>query len=409
MQRLIGLMSGTSLDGLDVALVRVEEGSGARPGWTLEAFISRPYPPERRARLLEAITAGTPPALARLHADLGEWFAEGVIDLLDGAAVDPRDVTAIGSHGQTIWHEPPAGGTRGVTLQLGDPATLAARTGIDVVADFRAADVAAGGEGAPLVPWPDHLLFSVPGRGRIVLNIGGIANLTWLPPGGDPAEVIAFDTGPGNVLIDHATVLASGGQDSFDAGGRRAAAGRVLPDVLRDLLADPFFDRPPPRSTGRERFGPARVEQLAARLGLEQPGDAGWNDLLATLAELTAVTLAEAIHRWVPVAGLHEVLIAGGGSHNRHLVARLGAALQARGIAAPLRTGAEALGVDPDAREAVAFAILAWAHLEGRSANLPQVTGAAGPRVLGSFTPAPRALDPAHGARRVAGGRGAAR
>lgn len=387
MRRVVGLMSGTSVDGIDAALLRIDGGGADHLEWRLEAFASVPWAAERRARILSALSSGTPETLTRLHADLGEWFAEATLHLLRSAGVEPDQVAAVGSHGQTVWHQPPVDGRRGATLQLGDPATIAARTGIDVVSDFRSADVAAGGEGAPLVPWPDRMLFSA-GHGRVVLNIGGMANLTWLPARGSTERVVAFDTGPGNVLIDGAAGLASGGRDTFDDRGRGAAAGRVRTDLLDELLGDPFFDRPPPRSTGREHFGPAMVEALAARLELVAGEGAGWNDLLATLTEFTAVSVADAIARWVP-GEVGEVLVAGGGAHNAVLVARLTAALAERGVEAPVRTGSEALGLDPDAREAAAFALLAWAHLERLPANLPEATGARGPRVLGSFTPAP--------------------
>ncbi len=231
MRRFVGVMSGTSCDGVDVALLEVYPDGVMR----LRAFQTSSYPEARRARILEAVASGSAEALAGLHVDLGEWFAEAVGAALEDAGVDAADVEAIGSHGQTVWHRPPEPDRRGATLQLGDPATLAARTGIPVVSDFRAADVAAGGHGAPLVPWPDRELFSVEGRARIVLNIGGMANLTWLPARGDDADPIAFDTGPGNVLIDAAAGLASGGRERCDTGGARAARGTIDLELLRVL------------------------------------------------------------------------------------------------------------------------------------------------------------------------------
>lgn len=389
MRRVVGLMSGTSVDGIDAALMRVEDVADDASRWTFEAFESRPFPAERRARILDALGAGTPATLTDLHALLGEWFAESTLHLLASAGVEPGEVTVIGSHGQTVWHRPPGAAERGATLQLGDAATLAARTGIDVISDFRAADVAAGGEGAPLVPWPDRVLFAVEDRSRVVLNLGGMANLTWIPPRHDEAPLVAFDTGPGNVLLDAAVTLATAGADTFDRAGAGAAKGTVLADLLRELLADPFFSRPPPRSTGRERFGPALVTSVAERMGLVPGPAAGWNDLLATFTEFTAVTVADAIATWVRPREISEVVVAGGGAHNPVLLERLRSALEARGLAVPLTTGSASLGLDPDAREAAAFAVLAWAHLEGVPGNLPEVTGALGPRVLGSFTPAP--------------------
>lgn len=391
MRRVVGLMSGTSVDGIDAALLRIASDASGEVRWSLDAFESVAYTPARRERILSVLSLGTPQTLAHLHADLGEWFAECAMHLLTVAGIEPDQVAVIGSHGQTVWHQPPEDGARGVTLQLGDPATLAARTGIDVVSDFRSADVAAGGEGAPLVPWPDRLLFSVPEQSRVIVNIGGMANLTWLPPRGSSAPALAFDTGPGNVLIDHAASLASGGASTCDRDGVGAAAGQIDRELLAELLADPFFDRAPPRSTGREHFGPARVDQLARRRGLEVAHSFGWNDLLATLTELTARTIADAIGRWLPSDGVGEVVLAGGGAHNPVLVDRLRHALLEGGVSAPLRTGSAALGLDPDAREAAAFAMLAWAHLERLPANVPEATGASGPRVLGSLTPAPAA------------------
>lgn len=390
MRRFVGLMSGTSVDGIDAALVAIAGTPPDAVVWRLEAFHTRAFDAARRARILAALCAGTPATLTALHADLGEWFAEAVTALLDEAGVAHTEVAAIGSHGQTVWHTPPGPDARGATLQLGDPATLAARTAIAVVSDFRSADVAAGGQGAPLVPWPDRVLLAVPDRARVLLNIGGIANLTWVPPRGDATPPVAFDTGPGNVLIDAAAALASGGRERFDAEGRRAASGSVDGRLLAELLGDLFYDVAPPRSTGREYFGVALVEALAARRGLVVGAEAGWADLLATLTALTAVSVADAIARWVRPRAVDEVVVAGGGAHNVALVDALRVALAERGVDAPVHTGAQALGVDPDAREAVAFALLAWAHLEGVAGNVPSCTGASGPRVLGSLTPAPR-------------------
>ncbi|MBT8335148.1 MAG: anhydro-N-acetylmuramic acid kinase [Gemmatimonadetes bacterium] len=377
-------MSGTSMDGVDVALLdRRAEGA-----WRLAAFATTAYSEGRRRRLLDAISAGSAESLTGLHADLGEWFAEAVLGLLARADVDPGDIEAIGSHGQTVWHRPPRSDRRGATLQLGDPATLAARTGIGVVSDFRTADMAAGGQGAPLVPWPDRELFSVEGRTRVVLNVGGMANLTWLAPRGAEAAPVAFDTGPGNVLIDAAAERVSEGGERCDRDGIRAARGTVDRELLAALRAHAFYDRPPPRSTGREEFGAPLVDALVRERGIAADSSAG-DDLIATLTALTAVTVAEAMARWVRPRPIDEVVVAGGGVHNPTLMAWLREALGAEGIDAPLRTDARALGMDPDAREAAGFAVLAWAHRDGLPGNLPSVTGASGPRVLGSWTPAP--------------------
>jgi anhydro-N-acetylmuramic acid kinase len=289
-------------------------------------------------------------------------------------------VDAVGSHGQTVWHRPPAGATRGATLQLGDPATIAERTGISVVSDFRTRDMAAGGQGAPLVPWVDRLLFSLPDRARALQNIGGIGNVTWVPPRGSTETVLAFDTGPGNALMDTAVEIATGGRMTFDRDGKLAARGEVDETLLADLLRHPYFAAEPPKSTGREEFGRPFVERLVAATAPE--GDRDWLDLVATLTELTARSIADAYRRWIVPRGVEQVVLTGGGARNPTLVRRIQSLLD------PLEVvGGEVLGVDPECKEAVAFAVLAWAHLRGIPANVPTATGAAGPRVLGSFTP----------------------
>lgn len=382
----IGLMSGTSLDGVDAALVRLE---GDAPEWRVEAFIARPYPPERRERIHAAIQEGGAPELCALHATLGEWFAEAALAACAEAGVAPEEVDLIGSHGQTVWHEPPSPGCRGSTLQLGCPATIAERTGIPVVSDFRARDTAAGGEGAPLVPWVDRLLFAHPERRRILQNIGGMANLTRVPRRGEDAPLLAFDTGPGVALVDAAVDLATGGKRSFDEDGRRAAAGQVDEGVLEELLAHPFLHRPPPKSTGRETFGRPMVAALAERF--RAGPEPRWDDLVATLTEMTARSIAGAVRRWVLPEGADELILTGGGARNPELVRRIGRAIDPL----PVRT-ADALGLDPEAKEAVAFAVLAWAFARQDAGNVPEATGARGPRLLGSFTPgaAARGLRP---------------
>ena len=381
--RIVGLMSGTSLDGVDAALVEVTgEGIGDVRTHVVHA-LTLPYDDARRAAIHDGIRAGTAEALCGLHAELGEWLAEAVVRVCQAANVELSSVDAVGSHGQTVWHRPPAGGRRGATLQLGDAATIAERTGIAVVSDFRTRDIAAGGHGAPLVPWVDQLLFALPDRSRALQNIGGIGNVTRVPPRDSDEPVFAFDTGPGNALIDAAVEIATGGKLNFDRDGRLAARGVVDESLLADLLRHPYFAAEPPKSTGREEFGRPFVAKLVELL--EPEGDQDWMDLVATLTELTARTIADAYQRWLIPRGLDEVVLTGGGAKNPTLVARIAALLDPL----PLVDGAS-LGVDPEAKEAVAFAVLAWAHLRGIPANLPSATGAAGPRVLGSFTPGAR-------------------
>lgn len=380
--RIIGLMSGTSLDGIDAALVRFD-GELHDLEWQLEAFVSHEYDARRRDQIHRAIEKGDAPSLCRLHAQLGEWLAEAALAVCARAGADPTSIDLIGSHGQTVWHEPPANGERGATLQLGCPATIAERTGIDVVSDFRTRDVAAGGHGAPLVPWADRYLFSAPDRVRVLQNIGGMANLTRVPPRGSDEPLFAFDTGPGNALIDAAVQLSTGGARTFDAGGALARAGKVDESLLESLLAHPFFSAEPPKSTGREVFGRPYVAALARDQRVEERN--AWPDLIATLTEFTARTIADAVHRWVLPRGADEVVVSGGGANNPVLMQRL------RELLAPLPVvDGRSVGFDTDAKEAIAFAGLAWAHVHRIPGNVPEATGAEGPRVLGSFTPAAR-------------------
>ena len=378
--RLIGLMSGTSLDGVDAALVDVEGSGPDDVRIRVVHSLTVPYDDERRRLSHEAIVAGSAEALCGLHAELGEWLAEAALAVCAAAGVDIATVDAIGSHGQTVWHRPPAEGRRGATLQLGDAATIAERTGRPVVSDFRTRDVAAGGQGAPLVPWTDQLLFAVPDRTRALQNLGGIGNVTRVPPRGSAEPVFAFDTGPANALIDAAVEIATGGRHRFDRDGRLAARGRVDEALLADLLRHPYFHAEPPKSTGREEFGRPFVERLVE--AIQPEGDQDWMDLIATLTELTARTVADAYARWMVPRGVDEVVLTGGGARNPVLAGRIRTLLDPL----PVLDGG-ALDVDPDAKEAVAFALLAWAHLRGIPANLPSATGAAGPRVLGSLTP----------------------
>ena len=317
----------------------------------------------------------------RLDASLGEWFASAVRDVCEVASVEIRDLGAIGSHGQTVWHIPPTDAERGATLQLGNAATLAERTGAPVISDFRSRDVAVGGHGAPLAPWLDQLLFSAEDRRRAIQNLGGMANVTWLPPVQSPEPVIAFDTGPGVALIDGAVRRATSGGLPYDQDGAMALRGRVNESLLTALLDDAYFRAPPPKSTGREHFGRAFLDRVVTGL---DPGEdeKAWCDLVATLTTFTAHSITEAYRAWVLPRGLDEVFLVGGGANNLALVQAIKQELDS----VPVRNGME-LGVDPDAREALAFAFLAWAHLNGIAGNIPSVTGAEAPRVLGSMTP----------------------
>ncbi len=364
----IGLMSGTSLDGIDAVLVR-----GDAPDCRLAALAhaSAPFDEALRSELL-ALNASGPDELHRAALAalaLAEGYALVVQDLLARAGVAAKDITALGAHGQTVRHRPQTFGGSGYTIQLLDGAVLAERTGIDVVCDFRRRDVAAGGQGAPLVPAFHAAQFAVPGEDVALLNLGGIANLTLLHADG---RVRGFDTGPANVLMDGWCRRHLG--QPFDAAGTWAAGGRVDPALLARWLAEPYFSLSPPKSTGRDLFD---LAWLDARL----PLDAAPQDVMATLAELTARSAAEALQR--ELSKTRRLAVCGGGAFNAHLMARLAALLPGVRV-----ESTAALGVPPDQVEAMAFAWLAQAFVERRPGNLPAVTGAAGPRALGALYPA---------------------
>lgn len=379
---LVGLMTGTSADAVDAALVRFT-GVGLECRHEILRYEEAPLEPALRREILEVASAGEVALerLMRLDAALGERYAAAVLELLALAGVAPAAVTAIGSHGQTVRHLPRAGnGGQALTLQIGSAAVLAERTGIAVVSDFRARDTAAGGEGAPLVPLCDWWLFRTPEESRVLLNLGGIANVTYLPRGGALADVVAFDTGPGNVLLDALAERASDGARRHDEGGASAARGVAHEALLSELLSDPFFALTPPRSTGRERFGRGYAEKLGAvgrDLGLSE------DDLMATAVELTAASISEAVTRFlVPRGGVDVVAASGGGVMNPVLMRALSRRLSPASL-----VPTDALGVHAPGKEALAFAFLAHQTLCGLAGNVPGATGASRPVVLGHITP----------------------
>jgi len=361
----VGIMSGTSLDGVDIALTSFPPAS---PRATLIGALCLPLPPDLRSDLLALCQPGAD-EVRRAGVAGQQWArlaAQGVNQLLQQHGISASQVAAIGSHGQTIRHHPESG----FSVQIGAPALLAELCGIDVISDFRSRDLAAGGEGAPLVPAFHAWLLSDPEQSRVLINIGGFANLTLLS--GDE-QVCGFDSGPGNVLLDYWTQQHTG--QLFDADGTWARSGQVIPGLLDRLLQDPYFSRTAPKSTGREYFHPAWLQQhLDGRH--DRPAD-----VQATLLELTARTIAEAL------AGCQSqpeaVYICGGGARNGFLMERLQQLLVPR----PVQSTA-ALGVDPDWMEAMAFAWLAWRCQLRQSGNLPAVTGAKGKRILGAIYPA---------------------
>jgi anhydro-N-acetylmuramic acid kinase len=366
----VGLMSGTSLDGVDAALVRIDGPTHA----TLLDFVTRPYDDSERAELRAALDPGAragAAAFARLHVRIAEWAADAIQVLLAQSHTPASELGFIAFPGQTVWHEPPT-----VTWQLGEPAVLAERFGVKVVSGFRPRDVAAGGQGAPLVPMADVLLFAAADHPRVLLNLGGMANLTYVPRRAQEEGVLAFDTGPGVAVIDGVARLVDA-RRSYDRDGLIAAKGSANEELLAELLGDSFFAAAPPKSTGRERFGDQYARDLHRRL----PGPDG----VATAVALTARSVADAIGRWVP--GDAEVVASGGGCHHPGLMAALRHGLDALPGRHPLRTFEE-LFFPGDAKEAVAFALLGYLTLHGQPGNVPAATGASGSRVLGAVTPA---------------------
>jgi anhydro-N-acetylmuramic acid kinase len=365
----LGLISGTSADSIDSVLVSFSRGVPQ-----LLASHAHPWPTPLRERMLALAqneTALDLDAFGRLDVEIGHRFADAALHLLEHSGTPATAVRAIGSHGQTLRHRPT--GTYPFTLQLGDPSVIAERCGIDVVADFRRADIAAGGQGAPLLPALHAMLLARPGHARVVLNLGGIANITVL---GADGRVLGFDTGPANGLLDAWCLRQCG--EPFDRDGAYAASGRLDAGLLDALLADPYFALPPPKSTGREHFHLDWLATHAPSAALDPA------DVQATLLELTARSVATAIVQHAPDA--EEVLACGGGVHNGALMRRLGELLAPRALLSTSR-----YGVDPDFLEATAFAWLARQRLLGLPGNLPAVTGARGPRVLGAIYSAPAA------------------
>ncbi len=359
-----GLISGTSMDGVEAVLLEITDGA-----FTLRHALHLDYPASLALRLKRAVAAPDACGLdefGALDAEVGEVFASAAAALLEQSGVPASAVRAIGSHGQTLLHRPR--GTRRYTLQAGDPNRIAERTGIDVVADFRRRDLAAGGEAAPLVPAFHAAAFGVAGQDRAVVNIGGIANITTLQADG---RVGGFDTGPGNCLMDLWAEEHLGAP--CDRGGALAAQGTVKPALLETLLAEPYLALPPPKSTGRELFHRAWLAPALAR----HPGSPA--DVMATLNEYTATTIAAALQA-VPGFAPDELLVCGGGAFNDELMRRLAARLPQQKVMSTATRG-----IPPDQVEAALFAWLAWRFLQGQPGNVTAVTGARGPRVLGGL------------------------
>ncbi|HEX7697099.1 MAG TPA: anhydro-N-acetylmuramic acid kinase [Candidatus Acidoferrum sp.] len=383
----LGMMSGTSADGIDVALARI---SGAPPNLNAKLLdhTSVKFPSALRKKILRVaeqhpITAG---ALSQLNFRLGDLLGGAALAACRKFRIPPKKIALIGSHGQTIFHQgkpvnflarPTAS-----TLQIGEPAIIAARTGITTVGDFRPADIALGGQGAPLVPYVDYLLYRHPKLGRVSLNLGGIANVTVLPRAAKPQQVFAFDTGPANMLIDALVSHFTRGRRRFDENARLASQGRSIPALLDELLCDPYLKLTPPKSTGREYYGNAYLKKF---LALGQRYRAKPNDLIRAATIFTALSVVDALNRFViPNTKIQQLIVSGGGARNPLILAQLSAALPGIEVLPSSR-----LGIPEDAKEAFAFALLAYETLHQRPANLPSATGARGPAILGKIYYAP--------------------
>ena len=377
--KVIGLISGTSADGIDAAIVEIE---GAPPSLSVDliSFTFVPFGADRRQRIFALFdpSTSTVDRICQMNFALGEWFAAAALQAIDEAGLIPSDVSLIGSHGQTIYHSVEVESPVKSTLQIGEAAVIAEQTGLTTVADFRVADVATGGQGAPLVSYMDWLLLRHPEHTRAVQNIGGIANVTCLPAEDNPAGILAFDTGPGNMLIDYAANRATAGTQTFDQDGALAVRGQVDKNLLAELMSHPYLAHPIPKTTGREQFGTqfgAQVWAQAEALGLSG------EDIIATCTAFTAASIADAYRRFLPVLPA-EVIVGGGGANNLTLLAMLAERLAPASVMTH-----QALGLSSDAKEAMAFAVLAYETIHGRPGNLPTCTGAGKQTILGKITP----------------------
>lgn len=378
----VGLMSGTSLDGIDAGLVRISEGDSVQ----VEPiqFTSIPYTEDMKEKILQLCDPESSRLedISNMNMLLGELFAEAALAVINKAGMNREDISLISSHGQTIYHQPDsvqlAGHHVASTLQIGDISVIAERTGITTVGDFRTRDVAVGGQGAPLVPYADYLLFKENKFGRVLVNIGGISNLTILPKGCTEEDVLAYDTGPGNMIIDAFTTWATNGKQSYDRDGILASKGRVHEEWLSKLLDHPYFSLEPPKSTGRELYGKEYAKKMWAEADLFQMTD---NDKIATVTDLTAKSIAQEIEKFVAQSDIQEVLISGGGRYNSTLMSRIQYYLPDH----VALKGTEEYGMPSDAKEAIVFALLGYQCLNKKPNNLPSATGAEKSVVMGKI------------------------
>ncbi|WP_341284806.1 anhydro-N-acetylmuramic acid kinase AnmK [Priestia megaterium] len=377
----VGLMSGTSLDGIDAALVQIE-GSGYESKVKLLHFITMPFSPQLKKEIEQALSFehSNVQLICSLNFKLGYAFADAVKKVCQEARFSLEQIDVIGSHGQTIYHQPYASGSTAMsTLQIGEPAVIAYETKTEVVANFRVMDMAAGGQGAPLVPHTERILYSHNNYTRLLQNIGGIGNVTLIPPKHPPIPVVAFDTGPGNMMIDEACQQLF--NVSFDENGRLAAGGKIISELLEDCMNHDYMKLSPPKSTGRELFGTQYTKRL-----LEKYSKHKKKDLLATITMFTASSIVHHYETFIfPAYSIDEVIIGGGGSYNNTLMNMIKAQLGKR---CRVYTQEE-IGMSSEAKEAVAFAVLANETLSGYPSNVPSATGALSPVILGNITPAP--------------------
>ncbi|WP_245604765.1 anhydro-N-acetylmuramic acid kinase [Paucisalibacillus globulus] len=370
----VGIMSGTSLDGIDIAVVKISEEK-EKIELELTHFDSIPYSDEVKQEILELCDPNKAKIqmISNMNMLLGKLYGEAALRAIADASLRPEDITFISSHGQTIFHQPEevVVGEHHVTstLQIGDISMIAEQTGITTVGDFRTRDMAVGGQGAPLVPYADYLLFRDKETGRVLVNIGGISNLTILPPDGDENQVKAYDTGPGNMIMDYFAKRIANGKLTYDKDGELAASGKVIHDWLEDLLNEPYYALASPKSTGRELFGEEYANKLwntADKLSIS------YSDRMATVTKLTAVTLTDQIKLHLESAQIREVFISGGGCYNPTLMKEIKSGLP---LGVKLRKFDE-IGMPADAKEAMVFALLGYQYLNKRTNNFPPATGA---------------------------------
>lgn len=385
-RRVVGLMSGTSVDGIDAALVEIG-GTDEAPEVRLVAFEDRPWPEEVRRQIFPLFRpeTATVDKIGYMNFLMGEIYAQSVSSVVEKAGLTLADIDLIGSHGQTIWHAPEVCGKDGFpvrfTVQIGEGSVIAARTGVPTVSDFRVADMAVGGQGAPLVPFSEYLLYRRPGETILLQNIGGIGNMTVLPGDEGPEAVYAFDTGPGNMIIDAVVSALTGGAKTYDAGGAMAAEGRVDEALLAMLQQDPYYDMPLPKTTGRELFG---VQYVGKILDFQRAHGLSDADVLATVTDLTAWSIADGYARYVlPRRQAAELVVGGGGSYNATLLGFLRTRFAPYGV--EVRTQ-EDLGWSSDAKEAVAFALMADCCVREKPNVLPSVTGAKAAAIMGKIS-----------------------